>query len=68
MDFNSVAEPDGSAVVRVLSYNVRSMRDDTAAGGGGLPGPAPPRVRRHEGPPVVTRGNKRAQADIKKIR
>ncbi|MFE9660415.1 endonuclease/exonuclease/phosphatase family protein [Streptomyces sp. NPDC005955] len=31
MDFNSVAEPDGSAVVRVLSYNVRSMRDDTAA-------------------------------------
>ncbi|MGX2997731.1 endonuclease/exonuclease/phosphatase family protein [Streptomyces sp. JNUCC 64] len=31
MDVNSVAEPDGSAVVRVLSYNVRSMRDDTAA-------------------------------------
>ncbi|MET9500244.1 endonuclease/exonuclease/phosphatase family protein [Streptomyces sp. NPDC006622] len=24
-------EPDGSAVIRVLSYNVRSMRDDTAA-------------------------------------
>ncbi|MFG2677883.1 endonuclease/exonuclease/phosphatase family protein [Streptomyces sp. NPDC048392] len=28
---NSRTEPDGSAVVRVLSYNVRSMRDDTAA-------------------------------------
>ncbi|MFJ9132773.1 endonuclease/exonuclease/phosphatase family protein [Streptomyces sp. NPDC102256] len=24
-------EPDGSAVIRVLSYNIRSMRDDTAA-------------------------------------
>ncbi|MBQ1087830.1 endonuclease/exonuclease/phosphatase family protein [Streptomyces sp. B93] len=24
-------EPDGSAVLRVLSYNIRSMRDDTAA-------------------------------------
>ncbi|MEV3871396.1 endonuclease/exonuclease/phosphatase family protein [Streptomyces sp. NPDC049906] len=31
MDVNSVAEDDGSATVRVLSYNVRSMRDDTAA-------------------------------------
>ncbi len=28
---NSRTEPDGSAVVRVLSYNVRSLRDDTAA-------------------------------------
>ncbi|MFJ3230247.1 endonuclease/exonuclease/phosphatase family protein [Streptomyces sp. NPDC086787] len=28
---NSTTEPDGSAVVRVLSYNIRSMRDDTAA-------------------------------------
>jgi endonuclease/exonuclease/phosphatase family metal-dependent hydrolase len=28
---NSRTEPDGSAVVRVLSYNVRSMRDDRAA-------------------------------------
>ncbi|GHI96176.1 MULTISPECIES: endonuclease/exonuclease/phosphatase family protein [Streptomyces] len=28
---NSRTEPDGSAVVRVLSYNVRSMRDDTDA-------------------------------------
>ncbi|WP_030417815.1 endonuclease/exonuclease/phosphatase family protein [Streptomyces sp. SCSIO 75703] len=27
----SRTEPDGSAVVRVLSYNVRSMRDDTDA-------------------------------------
>jgi endonuclease/exonuclease/phosphatase family metal-dependent hydrolase len=27
----SATEPDGSAVVRVLSYNIRSMRDDTAA-------------------------------------
>jgi len=27
----SATEPGGSAVVRVLSYNVRSMRDDTAA-------------------------------------
>ena len=27
----SVTEPDGSAVVRLLSYNIRSMRDDTAA-------------------------------------
>ncbi|MEU3840235.1 endonuclease/exonuclease/phosphatase family protein [Streptomyces sp. NPDC028635] len=27
----SATEPDGSAVVRVLSYNVRSMRDDVAA-------------------------------------
>ncbi|MFD9005733.1 endonuclease/exonuclease/phosphatase family protein [Streptomyces sp. NPDC059582] len=28
---NSRTEPDGSAVVRVLSYNIRSMRDDTGA-------------------------------------
>ncbi|MFJ6567011.1 endonuclease/exonuclease/phosphatase family protein [Streptomyces sp. NPDC091292] len=28
---NSSAEPDGSAVVRVLSYNIRSLRDDTEA-------------------------------------
>ncbi|MEU7583378.1 endonuclease/exonuclease/phosphatase family protein [Streptomyces sp. NPDC041068] len=28
---NSRTEPDGSAVVRVLSYNIRSMRDDTTA-------------------------------------
>jgi endonuclease/exonuclease/phosphatase family metal-dependent hydrolase len=28
---NSRTEPDGSAVIRVLSLNVRSMRDDTAA-------------------------------------
>ncbi|WP_241192334.1 endonuclease/exonuclease/phosphatase family protein, partial [Streptomyces sp. ADI96-02] len=28
---DSRTEPDGSAVIRVLSYNVRSMRDDTAA-------------------------------------
>lgn len=27
----SRTEPDGSAVIRVLSYNVRSMHDDTAA-------------------------------------
>lgn len=27
----SASEPGGSAVVRVLSYNIRSMRDDTAA-------------------------------------
>lgn len=27
----SATEPDGSVVVRVLSYNVRSMRDDVAA-------------------------------------
>ena len=24
-------EPNGSAVIRVLSYNIRSMRDDTEA-------------------------------------
>jgi endonuclease/exonuclease/phosphatase family metal-dependent hydrolase len=28
---NSRTGPDGSAVIRVLSYNIRSMRDDTAA-------------------------------------
>ncbi|SCF74562.1 Metal-dependent hydrolase, endonuclease/exonuclease/phosphatase family [Streptomyces sp. DconLS] len=28
---NSHTEPDGSAVVRVLSYNIRSLRDDTDA-------------------------------------
>ncbi|MGW2699427.1 endonuclease/exonuclease/phosphatase family protein [Streptomyces sp. NPDC001340] len=28
---NSRTEPDGSAVIRVLSYNIRSMRDDTEA-------------------------------------
>ncbi|MFF4102333.1 endonuclease/exonuclease/phosphatase family protein [Streptomyces sp. NPDC001903] len=28
---NSVTEPDGSAVIRALSYNVRSMRDDEEA-------------------------------------
>ncbi|AKN73279.1 MULTISPECIES: endonuclease/exonuclease/phosphatase family protein [Streptomyces] len=28
---NSRTEPDGSAVLRVLSYNIRSMRDDTSA-------------------------------------
>ncbi|MEG3626266.1 endonuclease/exonuclease/phosphatase family protein [Streptomyces poriticola] len=28
---NSRTERDGSAVVRILSYNIRSMRDDTAA-------------------------------------
>jgi endonuclease/exonuclease/phosphatase family metal-dependent hydrolase len=28
---NSRTEPDGSAVIRVLSYNIRSMRDDNAA-------------------------------------
>lgn len=28
---NSLTEADGSAVIRVLSYNIRSMRDDTAA-------------------------------------
>ena len=28
---NSQTEPDGSAVIRVLSYNIRSMRDDTDA-------------------------------------
>ncbi|MFF5474666.1 endonuclease/exonuclease/phosphatase family protein [Streptomyces achromogenes] len=28
---DSTTEPDGSATVRVLSYNIRSMRDDTAA-------------------------------------
>ncbi|MFJ7148139.1 endonuclease/exonuclease/phosphatase family protein [Streptomyces sp. NPDC100445] len=28
---NSRTEPDGCAVVRVLSYNIRSMRDDTDA-------------------------------------
>ncbi|MDQ8701463.1 endonuclease/exonuclease/phosphatase family protein [Streptomyces sp. LHD-70] len=28
---NSLTEPDGSAVIRVLSYNIRSMRDDTDA-------------------------------------
>ncbi|MFJ2826210.1 endonuclease/exonuclease/phosphatase family protein [Streptomyces sp. NPDC087263] len=28
---NSLTEADGSAVVRVLSYNIRSMRDDTDA-------------------------------------
>ncbi|MXM68655.1 endonuclease [Streptomyces sp. HUCO-GS316] len=28
---NSRTEPDGSAVIRVLSYNIRSLRDDTAA-------------------------------------
>ncbi|KUL39218.1 endonuclease/exonuclease/phosphatase family protein [Streptomyces regalis] len=28
---NSRTEPDGSPVIRVLSYNIRSMRDDTAA-------------------------------------
>ncbi|MEU0101667.1 endonuclease/exonuclease/phosphatase family protein [Streptomyces sp. NPDC006267] len=28
---DSRTEPDGSAVIRVLSYNVRSMHDDTAA-------------------------------------
>ncbi|MFF7973759.1 endonuclease/exonuclease/phosphatase family protein [Streptomyces sp. NPDC007905] len=28
---NSCTEPDGSALIRVLSYNIRSMRDDTDA-------------------------------------
>ncbi|KOU18801.1 endonuclease [Streptomyces sp. WM6372] len=28
---NSVTEPDGSAVIRALSYNIRSMRDDEEA-------------------------------------
>ncbi|KPI12450.1 Endonuclease/exonuclease/phosphatase [Actinobacteria bacterium OK074] len=28
---NSLTEPDGSAVIRVLGYNIRSMRDDTDA-------------------------------------
>ncbi|MGW0797525.1 endonuclease/exonuclease/phosphatase family protein [Streptomyces sp. NPDC001089] len=28
---HSRTEPDGSAVIRVLSYNIRSMRDDTGA-------------------------------------
>ncbi|WNM34577.1 endonuclease/exonuclease/phosphatase family protein [Streptomyces sp. Li-HN-5-11] len=28
---DSQTEPDGSAILRVLSYNIRSMRDDTAA-------------------------------------
>ncbi|MGW2743556.1 endonuclease/exonuclease/phosphatase family protein [Streptomyces sp. NPDC001450] len=28
---NSRTEPDGSAVIRVLGYNIRSMRDDTEA-------------------------------------
>ncbi|MBD0419945.1 endonuclease/exonuclease/phosphatase family protein [Streptomyces sp. NPDC052309] len=28
---DSRTEPDGSAVIRVLSYNIRSMRDDTGA-------------------------------------
>ncbi|MEU3414512.1 MULTISPECIES: endonuclease/exonuclease/phosphatase family protein [unclassified Streptomyces] len=28
---NSATEPDGSATLRVLSYNIRSMRDDTTA-------------------------------------
>ncbi|MGW4568732.1 endonuclease/exonuclease/phosphatase family protein [Streptomyces sp. NPDC004561] len=28
---NSRTEPDGSAVIRVLSHNIRSMRDDTGA-------------------------------------
>ncbi|MEW2121388.1 endonuclease/exonuclease/phosphatase family protein [Streptomyces sp. NPDC005474] len=28
---NSHTNPDGSAVIRVLSYNIRSMRDDTTA-------------------------------------
>lgn len=28
---SSATEPGGSAVIRVLSYNIRSMRDDTAA-------------------------------------
>ncbi|MFE0511959.1 endonuclease/exonuclease/phosphatase family protein [Streptomyces sp. NPDC058964] len=28
---NSRTEPDGSAVIRVLGYNIRSMRDDTTA-------------------------------------
>ncbi|MFH8793057.1 endonuclease/exonuclease/phosphatase family protein [Streptomyces sp. NPDC017941] len=28
---NSRTEPDGSVIVRVLSYNIRSMRDDTDA-------------------------------------
>ncbi|MFF5441448.1 endonuclease/exonuclease/phosphatase family protein [Streptomyces achromogenes] len=28
---DSATEPDGSVTVRVLSYNIRSMRDDTAA-------------------------------------
>ncbi|MFD8569225.1 endonuclease/exonuclease/phosphatase family protein [Streptomyces sp. NPDC059639] len=28
---NSVTEPDGSAVIRVLSYNIRSMRDSPVA-------------------------------------
>ncbi|MFJ1734691.1 endonuclease/exonuclease/phosphatase family protein [Streptomyces sp. NPDC088254] len=28
---NSCTEPDGSPIIRVLSYNIRSMRDDTDA-------------------------------------
>lgn len=28
---SSTTEPGGSAIIRVLSYNIRSMRDDTAA-------------------------------------
>ncbi|NED82385.1 endonuclease/exonuclease/phosphatase family protein, partial [Streptomyces sp. SID11233] len=46
----SRTEEDGSAVVRVLSYNIRSMRDDTAALGRVIRACAPDLVLIQEAP------------------
>ncbi|NKQ23464.1 endonuclease/exonuclease/phosphatase family protein [Streptomyces galbus] len=47
---NSRTEPDGSAVVRVLSYNIRSMQDDTDALAGVISACAPDLVLVQEAP------------------
>ncbi len=47
---NSRTERDGSAVVRVLSYNIRSMRDDTDALAGVITACAPDLVLVQEAP------------------
>jgi endonuclease/exonuclease/phosphatase family metal-dependent hydrolase len=47
---NSRTEPDGSALVRVLSYNIRSMRDDTDALARVITGCAPDLVLVQEAP------------------
>ncbi|MFC8413522.1 endonuclease/exonuclease/phosphatase family protein [Streptomyces coelicoflavus] len=47
---NSRTEPDGSAVIRVLSYNIRSLRDDTDALARVIKGCAPDLVLLQEAP------------------
>ncbi|MGW4491823.1 endonuclease/exonuclease/phosphatase family protein [Streptomyces sp. NPDC004376] len=47
---NSGTEPDGSAVIRVLTYNVRSLKDDTEALAGVINACAPDLVLLQEAP------------------